>query len=214
MYGDIVWVKFSSYAWWPAVIVPPHCVPENIRLDKHSPQDICVCFFGDYTFSWVDRQSMYAFEEDNFALFTENGSKFSDAILSARKWALHAKCMKSQRSPSAPSTSTSVESFMSPSPFKNIEKNVFVAPASRIIDSHNEASSCQCRADDDPCGVSSNCVNRALCTECNYLCPNAECGNKCVQQGKYAEVNLKYFGPKGFGLVADDGIPCGKGTLK
>ncbi|XP_037036081.1 probable histone-lysine N-methyltransferase Mes-4 [Bradysia coprophila] len=212
VYGDIVWAKLYTYAWWPAMIVPPHCIPENIRTDEHLPHDICVCFFGDYTFSFIDRQSIYAFEEDNFALFTENGSKFSDAILSARKWALRAKSIKRQQS--APSTSTTVGTVESPTPFESIVKNVFVSPATRIIDSNNEASSCQCRAEekenDDPCGVSSNCLNRASCTECNDLCPNAEkCKNKCIQQGKYAEVSLKYFGSKGFGLVASDWIPSG-----
>lgn len=215
VYGDIVWAKLYTYAWWPAMIVPPHCVPENIRTDAHSPHDMCVCFFAEYTFAWIDRQSVYAFEEDNFSLLTESGSKFSDAILSAREWALRAKCIKSQHL-QADDQSTSSMSIANPTPFERIDENVFVAPATRIIDSDNEASSCQCRLsdenddDDDRCGVSSNCVNRASCTECNDLCPNADrCRNKCIQQGKYAEVNLKYFGPKGFGLVAGDWIPSG-----
>lgn len=213
VYGDIVWAKLYTYAWWPAIIVPPHCIPENIRNDKHSSHDMCVCFFGDNTFAWVDRQSVYAFEEDNFALLTENGSKFSDAILSAREWALKAKCIKNQHSHSPPVASESSKNIVSPIPFESIGKNVYVSPAIRIVDFNNEASSCQCKAegnDDDPCGISSNCVNRASCIECNDLCVYAErCRNKSVQQRKYAKVNLKYFGPKGFGLVAANWIPSG-----
>lgn len=147
---------------------------------------------------------MHLFDENNFALFTESSNKFSEAILSARKWFAQIKCIKLKKQ------TQSVTDSVSPAPYTNISENIPVAPATLFVDRNNEASPCQCNENDDPCGIFSTCLNRASCTECNDLCPSAyECRNKCIQQGKYAEVNLKYFGNKGFGLVSAERILCG-----
>lgn len=156
---------------------------------------------------------MYSFDEDNFALFTESSSQFNEAILSARKLFSQIKRTKSkkhQRAESTPMTSVSNES-VSPTPYTTISQNIPITPASLFYDAHNEAMPCQCTAyDEDPCGVYSFCLNRAVYCECNDQCPSADlCANKCIQQGKYADVHLKYFGTKGFGLVSVAAITCG-----
>ncbi len=154
--------------------------------------------------------------QENYALYTENSNKFSESLSSARKWFRQGKLIKIDKQiESAPVSNPTVDLITPPS-YTNIAENCFVAPATQFFDSNNEASSCQCHLyyddddDDDPCGISSNCLNRASCTECNDLCLNGtKCGNQSIQRGHYPEVQLKHFGEKGFGLVANELIPSG-----
>lgn len=56
LYGEVVWVKFGHYRWWPARICYPQEIPENVCEGMpHSPGKFCVMFLGSNDYYWVHR---------------------------------------------------------------------------------------------------------------------------------------------------------------
>lgn len=53
--GEVVWVKFGSYRWWPSVICHPNEIPANVAQQDHEPGEFCVKFLGTNDFHWTDR---------------------------------------------------------------------------------------------------------------------------------------------------------------
>ncbi|ESO04922.1 hypothetical protein HELRODRAFT_111384, partial [Helobdella robusta] len=63
LYGDIVWVKFGSYRWWPAQIYWPYEVPQNISDLPHDVGEFPVCFFGSRDYLWLNRKRVFPFKK-------------------------------------------------------------------------------------------------------------------------------------------------------
>lgn len=205
LYGEIVWTKYANCQWWPAVVVPPACIPDSVHNGKHSEHDLCVRFFGDRSFGWVGRSFVFLYDEgDAQKPPTGKGKdkvKLNEAIQEAEHWyKIFTDIVKTARK-------------LKPLPYTKIGK-INVLPPARLIKKENESHPCTCSPDDvDPCGPTSNCANRACCTECDpNLCPCGDkCNNQCIEKKNYAKFRLQHMGDKGFGLIAEEFIY--KGTL-
>lgn len=194
LHGEVVWAKFSSYRWWPAVIVPPACVP-SIMKDKANEHEICVRFFGTYEFGWVGRSFVYLYDEGDAQRSGE--AKYDEAVEQAEKWykTLTIKVRKSEN--------------IQPLPYSKIRKIKKLAPATLTRSERCDPDPCSCSPDDaDPCGPTSNCEKREAWTECDpSVCPTGDkCQNQCIAKQKYASFSLKHVGDKGFGLIAETAI--------
>lgn len=63
LYGEMVWAKFNSFRWWPAIILPPTEIPKNIARKTHNPSDFVVRFFGTHDHGWISRRRVYLYLE-------------------------------------------------------------------------------------------------------------------------------------------------------
>lgn len=63
LYGEMVWAKFNSFRWWPAIILPPTEIPQNIRRKAHNTNDFVVRFFGTHDHGWISRRRVYLYLE-------------------------------------------------------------------------------------------------------------------------------------------------------
>ncbi|XP_037025703.1 probable histone-lysine N-methyltransferase Mes-4 isoform X2 [Bradysia coprophila] len=197
LHGEVVWAKYSNYRWWPAVIVPPACIPNSMKDELYNDHDLCVRFFGTYEFGWVGRSFVYLYDEGDAERFGEE--KIEEAVEQAEKWykPLMIKVKKSQK--------------VQPLPYQKIGKIKELAPAKLTRSKIRDTDPCSCSPDDpDPCGPTSNCYKRVEWTECSSECPTGDkCQNQCIAKRKYASFKLKYLGDKGFGLIAETAIHPG-----
>lgn len=192
LYGEIVWVKYGNDQWWPAVLVPPVCIPDHVNDAAHNDHDVCVRFFGTYDFGWVGRSFFYPYSHgDVLESETVNRMKLSEAIKEADIWHAQQETVKKKIK-------------LIPLPFAKISKIRVVHPA-KLIKKEHESHPCTCSPDDsDPCGPTSNCANRGCYTECDpKLCPCGDrCNNQWIEKRQYASFRLQHMGVKGFGLIA------------
>ncbi|RZC37702.1 PWWP and/or PHD domain containing protein [Asbolus verrucosus] len=63
LYDEIVWVKLGTFRWWPALILFPNEVPDNVRNIAHNKGEFVVKFFGTYDHYWVGRGRTFLFQE-------------------------------------------------------------------------------------------------------------------------------------------------------
>lgn len=203
LYGEIVWAKYSYYAWWPAIVVPPACIPDSINNKDHNDHDLCVRFFGTLDFGWVGRSFVYLYGEGDAQRSITGNKKLNNAIEQAEIF--YKDLMANVKKTRAPQ----------PLPYNKICTIQLVPPA-KLVKKKDESHICSCSPDTDPCGPTSGCQNRESCIECDAsLCP---CGDKCNNQSigkrKYASFRLKYMGDKGFGLIAESLIGAGTTVIE
>ncbi|KAJ6642113.1 putative histone-lysine N-methyltransferase Mes-4 [Pseudolycoriella hygida] len=191
LYGEVVWVKYSSYRFWPAIVVPPPNIPSRVQCQMRYEHDLCIRFFGSYDFGWVDRSAVYLYQEgDDKEHGNWNAVKEADKFY--RKLNVNVKEIVNRQ----------------PLPYTNIRKSVRVGSA-QLNKSDLLPKRCECSPTDlDPCGPSSTCINRELYVECDAtMCPARDnCRNQCIAKRIYAKVAVKYVGKKGFGLMAAEFI--------
>lgn len=67
---------------------------------------------------------------------------------------------------------------------------------------------CACQPyDDNPCGLNTICLNVATNVACASNCPaEALCRNQSFDRRTRSKVTIKYFGSKGYGLIASENI--------
>ena len=53
VFGDIVWVKYGTYRWWPAQIRHEEELPSSVRNAKHNSDDFAVRFYGTGDYGWI-----------------------------------------------------------------------------------------------------------------------------------------------------------------
>lgn len=63
LYGEMVWAKFINFRWWPAIILPPTEIPDNIQRKHHNPFEFVVRFFGTNDHGWINRRRVYLYQE-------------------------------------------------------------------------------------------------------------------------------------------------------
>uniref|UniRef100_A0A182J153 Uncharacterized protein n=1 Tax=Anopheles atroparvus TaxID=41427 RepID=A0A182J153_ANOAO len=96
--------------------------------------------------------------------------------------------------------------------YKKIKTNQYIAPL-KHPQSSSADSNCYCRSDDeDPCGPTSSCINRAIMIECfPKTCPAKErCSNQRFAKRLYPALEVHHFSEKGYGLVAKEAIQSGQ----
>lgn len=56
-------VSISLFRWWPAKILYPNEVPENIQQLPHARGEFVVQFFGSHNYNWVNRGRAFLYQE-------------------------------------------------------------------------------------------------------------------------------------------------------
>ncbi|XP_014272236.1 histone-lysine N-methyltransferase NSD3 isoform X1 [Halyomorpha halys] len=209
LFGEIVWVKLGTYRWWPAKILYPQEVPENINQLAHTSGEFAVEFFGTHDYYWVNRGRVFLYHEGDGCkvvsksrvdeLFTRGVQEASEAFV---KWSEERANREATSRPS-----------MKPPKFVKIQSNRFYGNVNKIIDSkENVATTCDCNPTEaDPCGPESDCINRLLMVECNpQVCPAGEnCCNQNFEKKNYPNLTPYKTETRGWGLKTLDPIPKG-----
>ena len=50
----VVWVKLGAYRWWPAKVLHPTEVPDNIEQLKHQMGEFPIKFLGSHEYYWIN----------------------------------------------------------------------------------------------------------------------------------------------------------------
>lgn len=207
-YGDVVWVKFGVYRWWPAQICYPDEIPERILNLTHSLCEFPVMFFGSRDYAWLHSGRVFKYEEgDKGGNLNGNVSLakyFKKAIEEAKE--AYNECMKKREQEAE---FLGKKKSNKPPPFKNIKTNRPVSCIRTILD-QTEWPVCECKPS-DPCNGESECLNRMLLFECSpKTCPAEEkCCNQRMQKCEYVKCKPVKCEGRGWGLRAEQEIKSG-----
>ncbi|XP_049280704.1 probable histone-lysine N-methyltransferase Mes-4 [Anopheles funestus] len=221
LYNEIVIAKLGTFRWWPALTVPPSEIPPNVLQLRQKPSDICVKFFNSHDMAWLNRKRMYLYQDED----SENlgvGKSGSSMDRKYRSAMIEASIIfKVLQSTKLPSPSAGLGSSKATPMYTKIKMNRYIAPlkppsVNRQLDGV-EDSVCRCQPDDDdPCGPTSACLNRAIFMECSSkTCPAKErCSNQRFTKRIYPILEVRHFANKGFGLVALQDLQSGQFVIE
>ncbi|GFR23537.1 histone-lysine N-methyltransferase, H3 lysine-36 specific [Trichonephila clavata] len=65
LYGMIVWGKFGSFRWWPAQIIHPSYLPNNVKKQAHYDGEFVIRYFGTHDYSWTHKGRVYPYTESH-----------------------------------------------------------------------------------------------------------------------------------------------------
>uniref|UniRef100_A0A182JWZ4 Histone-lysine N-methyltransferase n=1 Tax=Anopheles christyi TaxID=43041 RepID=A0A182JWZ4_9DIPT len=221
LYNEIVIAKLSNFRWWPALTVPPSEVPQNVLQLRQRSSDICVKFFNSHNMAWLNRKRMYLYQrEDSESLDgARSGSTMDKKYRSAMAEA--SKIFKILQASKISGPSASLSNSRAAPVYTKIKTNRYIPPlkppsVNRQLDGV-EDSVCRCQPDDeDPCGPTSACLNRAILMECSSkTCPAKErCSNQRFTKRIYPSLEVRYFSDKGFGLVTLEDLKSGQFVIE
>ncbi|XP_026549098.1 histone-lysine N-methyltransferase NSD3-like, partial [Notechis scutatus] len=100
-----------------------------------------------------------------------------------------------------------------PPPYKHIKSNKVVGKVQIQVADLSEIPRCNCKpADENPCGLESECLNRMLQYECHpQVCPAGErCQNQCFTKRLYPEAEIIKTDRRGWGLRTKRNIKKGE----
>lgn len=178
-YGDVIWIKLGAYRWWPARIVHPNTVPENIMKLSHTSGDFPVYFFGSHDYYWSHRGRVFAYVEDDGQMkYNKTGTsdkKFKMAVEEARKEYALQMVKNNERL-------EKMKSLEKPK-FRLIKQNKPINNVSQSTSDDIKMSAkprCECKQDGNVLCGSDDCLNRIMMLECEPgTCP---VGDKCKNQ--------------------------------
>ncbi|KAF0298562.1 Histone-lysine N-methyltransferase, H3 lysine-36 and H4 lysine-20 specific [Amphibalanus amphitrite] len=202
LYGEVVWVKHGFYRWWPAMVVPPNDIPENLLQMDYSTGQFVVRFFGSNDYSWVRRGRVFLFEEgDSLGKVNANGSK---TLTSSYKKALQEATAYYQQYREHRRREKEGVDILRPPSYIKIKTNKPVGGVKLSNGDVSQATACGCRPTDErPCGPDSSCLNRMLMLECHpELCRAGDrCLNQRFQKRLYPQLQVVRTANKGWGLA-------------
>ncbi|KAK2491638.1 hypothetical protein MC885_015494 [Smutsia gigantea] len=181
-YKQIVWVK-----WWPAEICNPRSVPLNIQGLRHDLGDFPVFFFGSHDYYWVRQGRAFPYVEGDKS-FAEGQTSINKTFKKALEEA--AKRFQELKAQRESKEALEVEkNSRKPPPYKHIKP-----------------------ADENPCGLESECLNRVLQYECHpQVCPAGErCQNQCFTKRLYPDAEVIRTERRGWGLRTKRSIKKGE----
>ncbi|XP_067618533.1 nuclear receptor binding SET domain protein [Eurosta solidaginis] len=215
LYGEMVWAKFTSFRWWPAIILPPTEIPQNIRRRPHNSNEFVVRFFGTHDHGWISRRRVYLYLEGDSS---EPPRMKSSLDYSYNKGVEEAKriyeILKSKKL--AQRLSNENKEKLHPQPYVRIKANRAVHPVKLHVDL-DKVNKCECNKDDEePCGPNSDCLNRVLYHECNpKVCPAGErCQNQMFESRLSPRLDVVFLRERGFGLVCREPIKIGEFVIE
>lgn len=185
-YGDVIWIKFRAYRWWPGRITHPDHVPENIMKLPHERGDFPVYFFGTHDFQWSHRGRVFLFMEEDgvkdYGKFKSTSSKaqFKDALVEARQECCMRKKQEDERI-------EKLKNLERPR-FKLIKSNRPVNNVQPGTPDDPQVSRCDCKIDGEVLCGSDECLNRLMMLECRPdTCPAKDlCRNQRFRKREYA----------------------------
>ncbi|ERE89640.1 histone-lysine N-methyltransferase NSD3 isoform 2 [Cricetulus griseus] len=231
-YKQIVWVKLGNYRqvfqgqigiktvlhvlvicmrWWPAEICSPRSVPHNIQGLRHDLGDFPVFFFGSHDYYWVHQGRVFPYVEGdkNFAEGQTSINKtFKKALEEAAKRFQELKAQRESKE------ALEIEkTSRKPPPYKHIKANKVIGKVPIQVADLSEIPRCNCKpADENPCGLESECLNRMSQYECHpQVCPAGDrCQNQCFTKRLYPDAEIIKTERKGWGLRTKRSIKKGE----
>ncbi|XP_061528015.1 histone-lysine N-methyltransferase NSD3 isoform X1 [Phycodurus eques] len=209
-YKQIVWVKLGNYRWWPAEICNPRLVPSNIQSLRHDIGDFPVFFFGSHDYYWINQGRVFPYVENdkNFVTGQININKtFKKALEEAARRFQELKAQRESRE-----ALEQERNSRKPPPYKFIKSNKPVGKVHMHVADLSEIPRCNCRpADEHPCSLESQCLNRMLQYECHpQVCPAGDnCENQCFTKRLYAETEVIKTEGCGWGLKTNQTVRKG-----
>ncbi|KAL1773017.1 histone-lysine N-methyltransferase NSD3 isoform X3 [Sigmodon hispidus] len=210
-YKQIVWVKLGNYRWWPAEICSPRSVPLNIQGLRHDLGDFPVFFFGSHDYYWVHQGRVFPYVEGdkNFAEGQTSINKtFKKALEEAAKRFQELKAQRESKE------ALEIEkTSRKPPPYKHIKVNKVIGKVPVHVADLSEIPRCNCKpADENPCGLESECLNRMSQYECHpQVCPAGNrCQNQCFTKRLYPDAEIIKTERRGWGLRTKRNIKKGE----
>lgn len=105
------------------------------------------------------------------------------------------------------------KSSRKPPPYKHIKANKVIGKVQIQVADLSEIPRCNCKpADENPCGLESECLNRMLQYECHpQVCPAGErCQNQCFTKRLYPDAEVIRTERRGWGLRTKRSIKKGE----
>lgn len=202
LYGEVVWVKLGAYRWWPAQILFPFEVPDNIDNLPHKRGEFAVKFFGSRDHYWVNRGRVFLYQEGDTghksAKRTSVDGLFLKALDEAKEAHSKIKIERSQREAEA-------RPGMKPPSYIRIKCNKPVGIVRVYEADPSSMTPCDCDPKSaNPCGADTDCLNRILMVECTPgVCVAGDrCGNQCFSKREYPPLEPFKTESRGWGLRA------------
>ncbi|XP_067008061.2 histone-lysine N-methyltransferase NSD2 [Anabrus simplex] len=201
LYGEVVWVKLGAYRWWPALILFPNQIPENIMNLPHRRGEFAIRFFGSHDHYWVNRGRVFFYQEGSTTVRSPIRKQNQDETFHrALAEALEAhKKMKGEKA----RRETEVRQGMKPPPYVRIKSNKPVGNVRLTEANPASMTPCDCRPNsENPCGPDSDCINRILLVECSPAVCGAgdKCRNQCFEKRQYPPLMPYKTDGRGWGL--------------
>jgi histone-lysine N-methyltransferase NSD2 len=217
LYGEILWTKLGHYRWWPAQVMFPDELPQNVLRMPHNVGQFAVQFCGTKEFYWMNNGRCYPYQEgDSDRIPGGSGaggssldSSFMKGIQEASK--LYEEYMENKsKSEKLNESKVRAQPHLRPPLYTKIKSN---KPYGDCVIHNSEAHlKCDCSASsNDPCGPTSNCINRLLLVECqpNVCTMGDRCGNRQFQKKLYPPMRVEHTKTKGWGLFVKTDIKKG-----
>jgi len=210
-YGDLVWVKYANWRWWPGKITGPMKTPDNIMAQKRETGQFPVMFFGERDeYAWFDKSRVFPYVEGDSTLPQQKGGdrKFKIALQKAKD---EFEKYKAER------FAALQRKALKPPPYNKIKTNKPIGKVKlKDPDEHDGGQKCDCKPiEQNPCS-SDDCSNRSMCYECNDKNCNVgeKCQNRRFQKKQY--VKSKRFNTlnKGWALRAGEDIEKGRFVIE
>ncbi|XP_062977046.1 histone-lysine N-methyltransferase, H3 lysine-36 specific isoform X2 [Elgaria multicarinata webbii] len=211
-YKEVVWVKVGRYRWWPAEICHPRTIPINIQKMKHVIGEFPVLFFGSNDYLWTHQARVFPYMEGDVSS-KDKMAKGVDGIYkkALQEAAVRFEELKAQKE--LRQLQEDKKNDKKPPPYKHIKVNRPIGKVQIFTADLSEIPRCNCKpADENPCGLDSECINRMLLYECHpAVCPAGErCQNQCFTKRQYPEVEIFRTLARGWGLQAKRDIKKGE----
>nr|XP_060621609.1 histone-lysine N-methyltransferase, H3 lysine-36 specific isoform X2 [Anolis sagrei ordinatus] len=211
-YKEVVWVKVGRYRWWPAEICHPKTIPVNIQKMKHVIGEFPVLFFGSNDYLWTHQARVFPYMEGDVSSKDKMAKGvdgiYKKALTEAATRFEELKAQKELRQ-----LQEDKRNDKKPPPYKHIKVNRPIGKVQIFTADLSEIPRCNCKpADENPCGLDSECINRMLLYECHpAVCPAGNrCQNQCFTKRQYPEVEIFRTLARGWGLQAKRDIKKGE----
>lgn len=211
LYGEIVWVKLGAYRWWPAEILFPAQVPDNIMNLPHTRGEFAVRFFGSHDHYWVNRGRVFLYQEGDSGKGSSRKSTVDSVFLKAIEEATEAQ--EKLREEKAVREAESRPGLKPPT-YVKLKTNKPVGNVRTMEVNVSNMTPCECDPNSkNPCAPDSDCLNRILMVECNPLvCPAGErCNNQLFEKRQYPPLMPYKTEGRGWGLKTL--VPIKKGDF-
>ncbi|CAG9760569.1 unnamed protein product [Ceutorhynchus assimilis] len=214
LYDEIVWVKLHQFRWWPATIIFPNEIPQNLSKKLHRG-DFVVRFFGTNKYYPMNKARAFLFAEGDAAgscrETTSSKNKVNEYYEKAIEDATTAYMLKQDFKVRREAELIRTDK---PPTYCKINKNKRVGNARDPELDLSNSTPCDCDpSKPHPCGPDSNCINRHLLTECNpRMCQaGVKCENKSFQRREYP--SMVPFKTRGLGWGLKTLEPIKKGQF-
>ena len=208
LYNDLAWIKLGNYRWWPARVLHPSMVPDNIEKLKHQDGEFPIQFLGSGDYYWINHGRAFQYEEgDADRVPTVSATKTMDAsfkrgLIEAEEFFKEMLGAKMLREAENSSRVAKTGGASKPVPYVKLKINKPYGNCTVYSVEPGELQPCDCdRKTENPCGKDSKCLNRMLMLECHpSVCPAPEmCRNMRFQKRQYPPIQVIRSEGRGWG---------------